>query len=165
MNDRKMNDLIEQSRSYNNESQVVDEKFDMVVGFNIGQEEYGIDIMLIREIIRNPNVTIVPNAQKYLEGVINLRGDVVPLIDLRKKFNMKSIKRGKSSRTIVVEINDKVVGIVVDKVTEVVKIPEKNIEPPPKMAGAIQKEFIKTVGKLPGRLVIILDMKKIIAKK
>lgn len=164
MTDISMNNLIEKSKLSRNE-EATDEKFEMVVGFNIGEEEYGINIMIIREIIRNPSVTTVPNAQRFLEGVINLRGDVVPLIDLRKKFNMKSVKRGKTSRTIVVEINDKVVGIIVDKVTEVVKIPEKNIEVPPKMAGAIQKEFIKNVGKLPNRLIINLDMEKIIGKK
>lgn len=161
MKESDINKIIKNNISSKKE---VVEKHELVVGFNIGREEYGIDIMLIREIIRNPTVTFVPNSQKFLTGVINLRGDVVPLISLRKIFNMKSAEKRKDARIIVVEISDKVVGLEVDAITEVVKIPEKNIEPPPKMAGAIQKDFIKSVGKVPGRIVMILDMKKILLK-
>lgn len=143
----------------------LDENYIMYVGFKISSEEYGIDIKLIKEIIRNTNITPVPNVSRFVEGVINLRGEVVPLIDLRKKFNMKEIKRGKEARIIVVEVNNKYVGIYVDKVTEVLKIPVSNITPPPQMVGAIEKEFIKNVGKLSGRLILIVDIEKIISKK
>ena len=164
MKENKLIDLNAKVKSLKISSQErSDEDVEMYVGFKIGDEEYGIDIMIIKEIIRKVDITIVPNSPEYVEGVANLRGEVIPLLDLRKKFNMKVKKRGKEARTIVVEIEGKSTGISVDKVTQVIKIPQNKINVPPQTATSIRKDFIKNVGRLPGRLILILDIVKIIS--
>ncbi len=123
-----------------------------LVSFKIGEEEFGVDILQVQEINRMLDITRVPNAPEFVEGVINLRGRVIPVIDLRKRFNMENKARDKDTRIIVVELKNTVVGFVVDAVSEVLRIPRNLTEPPPALAAGINEEYITAVGKLEDRL-------------
>src|SRR5208283_2795939 len=102
-----------------------------LVSFKIGKEEFAIDILKVQEINRMLDVTRVPNAPEFVEGVINLRGKVIPIIDLRRRFGMLPKEKDKNTRIIVVELNGKIVGFVVDAVIEVLRIPRSVTDPPP----------------------------------
>lgn len=131
-----------------------------LVSFNIGDEEFGVDILQVQEINRMLEVTKVPNAPEYVDGVINLRGKVIPIIDLRRRFGMPRKEHDKHTRIVVVELRGKVVGFVVDAVREVLRIPRDVTEPPPAIAGSDTDEYITGVGKLEDRLLILLDLEK-----
>lgn len=107
-------------------------------------------------------VTRVPNAPEHVDGVINLRGKVIPIIDLRRRFGMARKEHDKHTRIIVVELNGQVVGFVVDAVREVLRIPRDVTEPPPAIAGSAHEEYITGVGKLEDRLLILLDLEKVV---
>jgi len=134
-----------------------------LVSFNIGDEEFGVDILQVQEINRMLEVTRVPNAPEYVDGVINLRGKVIPIIDLRRRFGMQRKEHDKNTRIVVVELNGKVVGFVVDAVREVLRIPRSVTEPPPSIVGGVHEEYITAVGKLEDRLLILLDLEKVLA--
>lgn len=134
-----------------------------LVSFKIGNEEFGIDILKVQEIIRLMTITEVPNSPKFVEGVINLRGRVIPVIDLRIKLNMSKIDHNISTRIIVVDINSSTVGFIVDAVSEVLRIPKSITEPPPSIVAGIDSEYITSVGKLEDRLLILLDLEKILS--
>jgi purine-binding chemotaxis protein CheW len=133
-----------------------------LVSFNIGQEEFGLDIQSIQEINRVAEVTRVPNSPEFVSGVINLRGKVIPIIDLRMRFGFSSKENDKNTRIIVVELASMVVGFIVDAVREVIRIPKKIIEPPPSIVAGIGSEFITAVAKLEDRLLILLDLERIL---
>ena len=136
-----------------------------LVSFKLGNEEFGVDILQVQEIIRMQNITRVPNAPHFVEGVINLRGRVIPIIDLRKRFDLGDHERDKNTRIMVVKIDNIVVGLIVDEVSEVLRIPADTVEPPPPIVAGIESDFIKGVGKLEGRLLILLDLNKILSKE
>jgi purine-binding chemotaxis protein CheW len=133
-----------------------------LVSFNIGEEEFGVDILKVQEINRMCAVTRVPNAPEYVDGVINLRGKVIPIIDLRSRLGMPRKEHGKNTRIIVVEVGGKVIGFVVDAVREVLRIPGNVTEPPPSILGSVREEYITAVGKLDDRLLILLDLEKVL---
>lgn len=134
-----------------------------LVSFHIGNEEFGIDILKVQEIIRMLNITEVPNSPEFVEGVINLRGRVIPVIDLRIKLGLKKIEYSNTTRVIVVEINMVTVGFIVDAVNEVLRIPRNITEPPPSLVAGIDSDFITAVGKLEDRLLILLDLERILS--
>lgn len=134
-----------------------------VVSFRLGGEEYGVDISQVQEIIRMVEVTKVPRAPHFMEGVINLRGQLIPIIDLRTRFGMSRIPPTKSTRIVVTEIGNKRVGIVVDAVSEVLNIPIENVEDAPEMVAGVGTEYIQGVGKLGERLIIMLDLTMVIS--
>lgn len=134
-----------------------------LVSFNIGEEEFGVDILKVQEINRMAEVTRVPNSPEYVEGVINLRGKVIPIIDLRCRLSMSPKDADKDTRIIVVELETKVIGFVVDKVNEVLRISKSITEPPPPMVSGINSEFITAIGKMEDRLLILLDLEKILS--
>jgi len=133
-----------------------------LVSFKIGDEEFGVDILKVQEINRMLEVTRVPNAPEYVDGVINLRGKVIPIIDLRRRFGMERKEHDKNTRVVVVELNGKVVGFVVDAVSEVLRIPKSVTEPPPSIVAGIEADYITAVGKLEDRLLILLDLEKVL---
>jgi len=133
-----------------------------LVTFGIGEEEFGIDILKVQEIIRTMAITKVPNSPSYVEGVINLRGKVIPVIDLRSRFNMEYRPHDSHTRIIVLQIHGMIVGFVVDEVSEVLRIQSNTVEPPPPVVSGIESEYIKGVGKLDDRLMILLDLDKLI---
>ncbi len=139
-----------------------DEAILQLVTFNVGEEEFGVEILAVREINRMMEITRVPHAPPFVEGVINLRGRVIPVVDLRKRFGLGEIERDKNTRIVVVELGDKVVGFLVDSVSEVLRVPEDLVEPPPPIVGGIDREYLDGVVKLEDRLLILLDLKKLL---
>ncbi len=133
-----------------------------LVSFKLGKEEFGVDILKVQEIIKLIEITAVPNAPKFVEGVINLRGRVIPIIDLRIRLGMERKDLDNKSRIIVVEIDNKTIGFIVDEVNEVLRIPTNIIEPPPDMVIGIDTDYIIAVGKLEDRLLILLDLEKVL---
>jgi purine-binding chemotaxis protein CheW len=133
-----------------------------LVSFKIGDEEFGVDILKVQEINRMIAVTRVPNAPEYVDGVINLRGKVLPVIDLRSRLGMMRKEHDKNTRIIVVELSGKTVGFVVDAVSEVLRIPKSVTEPPPSLTAGINADYITAVGKLEDRLLTLLDLDKVI---
>lgn len=134
-----------------------------LVGFKIGQEEFGINILAVQEIIKIIDITKVPNASEYIEGVINLRGRIIPIVHLRKRLRMPVIEMDKNSRIIVVEISGKTVGFIVDEVQEVLRISSDITEKPPELASGVDSDYIVAVAKLDDRLLILLDLEKTLA--
>lgn len=134
-----------------------------LVSFKIGTEEFGVDILKVQEINRMLEVTRVPNAPEYVDGVINLRGKVIPIIDLRRRFGMQRKEHDKDTRIVVVELSGRVVGFVVDAVSEVLRIPKSVTEPPPSIVAGIEAEYITAVGKLEDRLLILLDLDRVLS--
>jgi purine-binding chemotaxis protein CheW len=133
-----------------------------VVSFKLGSEEYGVDIGQVQEINRMVAVTHVPRAPQFMEGVINLRGQLIPIIDLRTRFGMDRAEHTKNTRIVVTEIGTKRIGMVVDSVSEVLRLPLEQIEEAPDMISGVDTEYIRGVGKLDERLIILLDLGKIV---
>jgi purine-binding chemotaxis protein CheW len=134
-----------------------------VVSFKLGSEEYGVDIAQVQEINRMVAVTHVPRAPQFMEGVINLRGQLIPIIDLRTRFAMPRAEHSKNTRIVVTEIGTKRVGMVVDSVSEVLRLPVDQIEDAPEMLTGVDTEYIRGVGKIEDRLIILLDLARIIS--
>jgi purine-binding chemotaxis protein CheW len=129
-----------------------------------GAELYGVEISRVHEIIRLQSVTKVPRAPSFVEGVINLRGKVIPVVDLRRRFGLPTADHTRASRIVVVELGDQVVGIVVDGVSEVLRVNTATVEPPSPVVAGIDSEYLHGIAKLDDRLVILLDLDRILAR-
>jgi len=140
------------------------EKEIQVVGFRIGRETFGLPIALVREIVRVPEITSVPNAPDYIEGVINLRGRIIPVVDLRKRFGDKAAESSKKNRIVVVELELRAIGLLVHSASEVLRILPSEIEAPQNVFQEGELNYITGVGKLKGRLVILLDLNRILQR-
>jgi purine-binding chemotaxis protein CheW len=138
------------------------EKDLQVVGFRIGEETYGVRIGAVREIVRVPEITAVPSAPELIEGVINLRGKIIPVMDLRKRFGHAETQPDKKNRILVVELDNKLLGLIVNSASEVLKIPPSEIEPPGSVFADGESGYVTGVGKLKGRLIILLDITKLL---
>lgn len=136
-----------------------------LVTFTISNEEFGVDILKVQEIIRTMEITKVPRAPEFVEGVINLRGKVIPIIDLRRRFGMESLQHGSQTRIVVIELKNMIVGFVVDSVSEVLRIPADTVVPPPAVVSGVDSEFISGVGKLEDRLLILIDLEKLLSSE
>ena len=134
-----------------------------LVIFKIGNEEFGVDILIVHEINKMTQITKVPNAPDYVEGVINLRGRVIPVIDFRTKLGLLRKEHDKDTRIIVVEIEGRTIGFIVDAVSEVLRIPANVFEAPPELVSGIDSDFISSVGKLDDRLLILIDLNKMLS--
>ena len=137
------------------------EEIVQLVTFRLGNEEFALDILKVQEINRIVDITRVPKAPDFVEGVINLRGRVIPIVDIRKKFHLKMKETTKETRIIVVNIMNKTIGLIVDSVSEVLRIDSGIIQPPPPLIAGLDSDYIKGVGKLDDRLIILLDIDKI----
>jgi purine-binding chemotaxis protein CheW len=131
-----------------------------LVTFHLASEEYGLDIGRVQEIIRATDITIVPGAQEHVSGVINLRGKIIPVIDLRKRFRLPEGTVSDARRIIVVELGDKRLGMLVDDVAQVMKVSAADIEEIPEEAMTIDGNYILGIGKVEDRLVIMLDLNR-----
>jgi purine-binding chemotaxis protein CheW len=136
-----------------------------IVGFNIGRETFGIPITSLHEIVRVPEITAVPDAPDYLEGVINLRGKIVSVVDLRKRFGKPATALDRHSRILVVGHRGRLAGMIVDSASEVIKIPESEIERAPAMMVEGGLDCVTGLGKYEGRLIILLDINKVLAAR
>jgi len=133
-----------------------------LVVFELGKENYGVDISAVESIIKLQAITAVPQAASFVEGVTNLRGNVLPVIDLRKRFGLNACEVSKNSRIVVVAMNGTKVGMIVDAVSEVLRVPSDSIELPPSMVTTVNSSFITGIAKMDQKLVILLDLQKIL---
>ncbi len=135
-----------------------------IVGFRVGRETFGVPISLVHEIVRVPEITAVPDAPEFIEGVINLRGKIVSIVDLRRRFGEREIKANKKNRILVAEVDDRLVGLIVDSASEVLKIPPSEIDAPPNVFEDGELNYVTGVGKLNGRLIILIDLAKVLRR-
>ena len=133
-----------------------------IVGFRLANEEYGLDIMKVQEIILIGAITKVPKVPDYVKGLINLRGHVIPIVDLRRRFGLAEAEQTEDARIIVVNVRKKMIGILVDAVNEVTRVTDDQIEPPTTSVTGIDNEFITGLVKFDDRLVILLDIERLL---
>lgn len=135
-----------------------------LVSFKVGTEEFGVDILKVQEINRMLKITKVPNAPDFVEGVVNLRGRIIPVIDLRKRLSIESKVHDNKTRIVVVDILGNIVGFIVDEVNEVLRISKDIIENPPELVSQVDSDFITSVAKLEDRIIILLDLDALLKK-
>jgi len=135
-----------------------------LVGFRVGAETFGVPISCVHEIVRVPEITSVPDSQDFVEGVINLRGKIIPVVDLRKRFGQQPSEPARKNRVIVVESENRLVGLMVDAASEVMRIAANEIEPPPQVGSASDSGYVTGVGKLKDRLIILVDLQKVLKR-
>ena len=143
-------------------SGVLAENLDQLISFAISDEDYGVDIQTVKEVIRHREITRLPKAPAFVKGVINLRGDIIPIIDLRERFGMEQQEYTDMTRVIVVEVEGRSVGMVVDSVSHVIRIEEGQIVPPPPCVGKASEEYIRGVGKVDEKLIVLLHITRIL---
>ena len=137
------------------------EKILQLVTFKVDNEEFAVDILKVQEINKMIDITRIPNAPPFVEGVINLRGKIIPIVDLRKRLGFAGKDYDKSTRIIVIELDGMVLGFIVDSVSEVLRISDATVEPPPSLVAGVESDYIEGVGKLDNRLLILLELRKI----
>ena len=137
-----------------------------LVIFQLGGEEFGVEIMQVQEIIRMPEITRIPQSPEYVEGVINLRGKIIVVINLDTRFDLNSKELDDDSRIIIVEVGENVVGMIVDSVSEVLRLATSNVEAAPEIISSkIKADYLKGVGKLDDRLLILLDLERVLSEE
>jgi len=134
-----------------------------LISFTVGAEEYGLELRQVKEIIRMGQITRLPRAPEFVKGIINLRGQVIPIVDLRQRFGLPRAEDTVMTRVIVVEAGGVPVGLVVDSASQVVRVPMDQIEPPPPFLGTHAGDFIDGVGKLDDRIIITVDAARILS--
>ncbi len=132
------------------------------VTFRLGEEQFGVPIGAVQEIVRLPEVTPVPEAPWFVEGVINLRGRIIPVIDLGRRLRLPDRPRTRKTRILIVEMDRRQVGLIVDAASEVLRLPPNAVEPPPPMISGIGVEYITGVGKLGDHLLVLLDLGRVL---
>ena len=148
-----------------NGNENVQREEEQLVVFNLSGETYGVDISAIREIIRMQVITEVPKTPDFVEGVINLRGKVIPVIDLHKRFDLPLAEETTNTRIMVVEVESITVGMIVDSVSEVLRISKDSIDPPPPVVSGVDSAYLRGVGKLHDKLIILLDLNQVLQEK
>ncbi len=139
------------------------EKLLQLVGFTIGKEQFGVDILMVQEIIRSAPITSVPNSPDFVEGVINLRGNIIPVIELRKRLNLYQEDSDEDTWILILDIDGRVTGFIVDSVSKVLKILESSVEPPPDVVVAgLKSQYIRGVCDTGENLLILLDFNRIL---
>lgn len=152
---------MEKALVTDNEQPVFENEEFQVVAFKLGEEEYAVEIVYVQDINRLLNITRIPRSERHIEGVINLRGNIIPIVNLHTKFNLQASGNDEDKRIIVFQYDELKVGILVDEVSEVLKIKKDEVEPTSKVYGSIEAEHIKGIAKFEGRLLILLDLLKI----
>lgn len=156
------NELNAELNAFDDDEAEGDEQKDKYLTFHLGKETYGIEIRHVTEIIVMQEITVVPDMPDFIIGVINLRGHVISVMDIRARFNMEAREYDDRTCIIVVQINDISVGLIVDTVNEVIDIPESNMDPPPRTHSGIGSSYIKGMGKVDNGVKILLDIEKIL---
>jgi purine-binding chemotaxis protein CheW len=138
-----------------------------LVTFNLGKEQYGIDIMKVEGIVREHDIRNIPNAPSFVEGIFNLRGDILPVINLHKRFHLEKLKIDESdellSGLIIIKVNKMKLAVKIDKVAKVVTISKSKIQPPPQMIKGIGSEYIQGVTPMDDQYIILLDIERLFA--
>ena len=136
-----------------------------LVTFRLGGEEFGLDVFAVHEILRYQEPTAVPRAPAFVEGVLDVRGTLVPVVDLRRRFELPQIAYGDDTRIVLVDFGGERLGLVVDEVTEVLRAPETAVSPPPRYVRGLAAEFVRGIVRLEGRLVVLLDIDRILSSE
>lgn len=131
--------------------------------FTLGSEEYGVDILKVREIRGYDTVTRIPNTPDFIKGVINLRGTIVPVVDMRVKFRLGSAEFNEFTVMIILNIGGRVVGMVVDSVSDVMMLSDEQIQPPPDLGGVLETRFVQGLGTVDDRMLILVDIEKLMS--
>ncbi len=134
-----------------------------LISFTVGEEEYGLELLRVKEVIRMRRITWLPKAPSCVKGIINLRGDVIPIVDLRERFGLQAQEQTAVTRVIVVEVEGRLVGMVVDSASQVVRIPADQFDPPPTVMGEVSRDFITAVGKMGEKLIIMIDVDRVLS--
>ncbi len=152
--------LSEEKRNFENEDEELLAEGDVLqfVSFELDNIRYGISILSVHEILRYPEMTRLPNVPRFIKGVINLRGNVIPVVNIRTRFSFTETEITDFTRIIVVDNEGKLIGLLVDSVSQVIRIPERNIDPPSEIIEGVSKDFISGIGRLDGALIIILSL-------
>lgn len=137
---------------------------EQLVVFQLSEQIYGIDIASVYEIIRMEKITRVPRTPDFVEGVINLRGKIIPVIDLCKRFNLIFSERTNTSRIIIVDVGGSTIGMIVDAVSEVLRVRSDSIEPPPPIVHGIDAAYLRGIAIMDNRLIILLNLEKILVE-
>jgi len=132
-----------------------------VISFTIGAEEYGMELQDVKEVIRMPEIARLPDTALYVRGITNLRGTVIPVVDLRKRFGLESAETTSLTRIIVAEVEGSAVGMVVDSASQVVRLPADQLEEPPAVLGELSTDYVTGVGKLENGLLILIDIRRV----
>lgn len=144
---------------------IVTEELLQLVSFKIGEAEFGVDILKVQEINKMMELTSVPNTPSFVEGVVNLRGRIIPVLNLRSRLGLEIKEYDSETRIIVVELNERTIGFIVDEVKEVLRIPKSITEQPPDVVSGVNSAYITAIGKLEDRLLILLDLTKILTNE
>lgn len=134
-----------------------------LISFNVGAEEYGLDLLRVKEVIRMRQITWLPRVPSCVKGIINLRGDIIPIVDLRDRFGLQAQEETEMKRVIVVEVKGRPVGMVVDSASQVVRVPADQFDQPPAVMGESSRDFITAVGKMKDKLVLMIDVDRILS--
>ena len=132
------------------------------VTFKLAGQKYAVDILKVQEINNMKEITPIPNAPAYVEGAINLRGKVIPVLNLRRKFHMEDVALNDTTKIIILDVRGIIMGAIVDAVSDVLRVSPDVVEPPPAISSNVRAEFIRGIAKLPGGLVIVLDMDRLL---
>lgn len=163
INELVKNRNIEEASQEDQESEIHGERAVIqLVSFLLDDVEYGIDILSVHEILRYPDITRLPNTPPFIKGVINLRGNVIPVVDVREKFGFARGTITDLTRIIVIETGERLVGLLVDNVYQVVRMPEGSIDTPAELIEGVSQEFIRGIGRLKNRLIIILKLENML---
>ncbi|HMB19858.1 MAG TPA: chemotaxis protein CheW [Spirochaetota bacterium] len=154
-------ETVDKQQVYNDLNDAVDTN--QYVTFLIGSEVYGVEVLRVQEIIGMTRVTQVPNSMHFMKGVINLRGTVVPVVDMRLRFTMEEKDYDNFTVILIVEVKGTMIGMIVDSVSDVVNIPVKDIQDTPHFSASIRTDYIKGIGRIEEDLVIVLDVDKILS--
>ena len=136
-----------------------------LVTFRVGGEEFGLDVFQVHEILRYTEPTAMPKAPAFVEGVLDVRGTLVPVVDLRKRFELPEVTYGDDTRIILVDFQSERLGLIVDEVSEVLRVPETSVAPPPQFVRGLAAEFIRGIVRLESRLVVLLDLERILSSQ
>jgi purine-binding chemotaxis protein CheW len=139
------------------------EKEEQLVVFDLEGESYGVNIATVQEIIRMQHITRVPRAPEYVKGVTNLRGRVIPVVNLRQRFGLPLVEDSESARIVVVEIGEQTIGMVVDGVSEVLRLMSDSIEPPSPVVTTVASDYLRGIAKLDGRLITLLSLDRLLS--
>jgi len=138
-------------------------KKNQFVRFKVGKESFGVDIGRVQEIVTVPEITKVPDTPEYLEGIINLRGKIISVMDLRKRLNLNNSNNNRKNRILVTEMGGRTMGLIVDEVSEVLRLNPDSIEPPPEIINTAGAQYITGVGKMQDGIVLLLDLEKVLS--
>lgn len=134
------------------------------VVFKLDKEEYGIDIMNVKEIGPYEEPVKIPKTPNFIEGIVNYRGEVIPIINLKKRFDLDDLKVTKNTRVIVINLNDKQIGFLVDEASQTLRLSDEEIEKAPEIVTGIERKYITGVGKKKNRLILLIDLEKVLTE-